>query len=128
MASTKLPAETTIGDVVSSLDDPIAYVRGVLENMTACRRKHGSATVSIGLMGTGKAPHYRVAPQNFILDVVEGKDLSAYFVAHHGRSHQEMTDWGSDELRVTHWSRGSMTYEQVQGLLGELRGFKRKKA
>ena len=60
MAKTPLPPSATIVDVVQGLDDPEEYVRGVLENLLACRREtEGPVQVRIGIKGRGKWPLMR---------------------------------------------------------------------
>ena len=112
--------------------------------MLACKKEHGTAFVRIGTTGRGIVPHYRVEPEltkehikemdkAFKHYVAEEKEdawkmiLPTQFVAYHGSNHKRL-DWGIRELQPVHWSMGRMSYEDVQNLLGELRGFKRKKS
>ena len=129
----QLPDSATIEDVVNTLENPIDYVRQVFGNMTAIRREHGSAVVSIGTTGRGIFPHYRVDPGRSIeaihkmLQEEEGGEelLDAHFVAFHGRNHKQL-DWGPGELHGEHWSASHMTWEEVRELLGRLRGYERR--
>ena len=126
MASIKLAANATIADIITKLDNPVEYVRSVLGNMLDCNKEHGEAFVRIGTTGRGIVPHYRVEPK-LNIDVFENDDLwAAHFVAFHGRNHKRL-DWGLRELRVENWSRGNMSYKEVQNLLGTLRGYTGKK-
>lgn len=116
----------TIKDIVNTLANPKEYVRKVLENMIACKKEHGLASVAIGKTGRGIVPNYRVSPD--ILSDWQGKiDPGEFFKAYNGRSHKRIEDWDVWELREEHWSDLRMSFEQVQNLLGELRGFQRKR-
>ena len=131
MARPKLPENATISDVLGLLENAEEFVRGALGNMTAFKKKHGSAFVRIGVTGIGAFPHYRVEPagsaDDFLKDFIAGdKNLERHFTAYHGRNHKQL-DWGVAELRGEHWSTGIMNYDAIQHLLGELRGFKAKK-
>ena len=46
-----LATDSTIADVVSTLDKPIEYVRRVLEKLERCKRAHGDAQVRVGVRG-----------------------------------------------------------------------------
>ncbi len=119
-----LPRNTKISDIVDSLDDAEAYVRGVLENMYLCRKEHGSALVRVGITGRGIFPHYRVAPAGDQSgDVSIGglkKFLDNNFVAYNGRNHEELP-WDFLELKEVHWSEAAMEIDEVKALLGRLR-------
>ena len=125
-----LPRNTKISDIIDSVDDAEAYVRGVLENMYKCRREHGSALVKVGTTGRGISPHYRVAPAGDQSgDVsIEGfeKFLDTNYVAYDGRSHEKLP-WGPLELKEAHWSEADMAFHEVEALLGQLRkpGYRR---
>jgi len=49
MLHVPLPLNSTLRDVVATLDDPIEYVRRVLEHMATCKKCFRTATVTIGL-------------------------------------------------------------------------------
>jgi hypothetical protein len=55
-----LALDSTLADVLATLAKPENYVRGMLENMYACKREHGNATARIGITGGGVAPNYRI--------------------------------------------------------------------
>ena len=125
MGKHELAGKSTICDIIEKLDDPEEYLRSVLENMLACRKKHGTAFVRIGTTGRGIAPHYQVAPEFTWDSFAKEELLAAQFVAFHGRSHKQF-NWGIEELQLEHWSDGTMSFDEVQNLLGSLRGFSRK--
>jgi len=126
--TSKLPDDATVAEVLPTLRNPEDYLRGMLENMMLCKREHGGASVRIGTTGLGITPHYRVEPDKDYLDVVlkDGGDISPYFVAYHGSNHKRL-DWGFDELQTSNWSAKLMTLNEIQVLLGNLRGFRRKR-
>jgi hypothetical protein len=119
------PHTSSLRDVVQTLDRPDHYLRGVLGNMILCRKEHSSANVRIGTTGRGIAPHYRIEPDDLTLTewFDDATDLSAFFRAYHGRSHK-LLGWSQGELKHDSWSRSSMSFDEVQQLIGELRGFK----
>lgn len=104
-----LPLDATIDDVRDSLERPDEYVRVVLGNMSACRRKHGNAHVRIGVTGAGKVPYHKITYQydksEQLYDAFDG--VSPFAVA-------------PDDLN---WSTKSMSFDDVRNLLGEIRGF-----
>lgn len=119
----QIESRTTIADLVGFLDDPVEYVRGVLTNMTAVKKQHGSAVVRVGTTGRGVAPHYRVEPDLPDIEQILEQDLSPYFIAFHGRNHEKL-GWDHKQLQNDSWCMGHMTYSEVQTLLGSLRGYK----
>jgi len=65
MATKRVPqkamaADSTIADVVSTLDKPIEYVRRVLEKLERCKRAHGDAQVRLGVRGRAECPNYLI--------------------------------------------------------------------
>jgi hypothetical protein len=124
---------TSLEAVISSLNDPEEYFRGVLANMYKFKDKHGTAFVRMGATGKGKAPHYRIEPvredvsleralQQIIADpaAFEGEDAKNY-IAFHGSSHKRLA-WGSGELQEWNWCRDVLSIEGVKKLLGKVRG------
>src|ERR1700675_142568 len=97
-----LALDTTIADIARTLANPKAYVRGVFENMHACKQEKGSAFVRIGTTGRGIVPHYRVSPDTHqMLDdevLLNPQDdrWSDLFVAFNGRNHRRLP-WASKE-------------------------------
>jgi hypothetical protein len=51
-------------------------------------------------------------------------DQAGYFLAFNGRNHKRL-EWGAKELRGESWSTRAMSYDDVQILLGKLRGIAR---
>lgn len=137
----RISNDATIEDIISTLENPLGYVLGVLSNMTNVRRElrnrqiiaqDDTVAVRIGITGQGKFPHYRIDPNN-LLDALLGqlstdeaqykqskKLLDAHFVAFDGRNHEVIDRWGPTELRDDHWSIGRMTRDEVLMLRGTL--------
>jgi hypothetical protein len=120
MPVTRLRPSDTLSDILDTLKEPSEYVRGVLGNLMTCKKEHGSACVRIGTTGGGISPHYRIEPDGAFSrdDWLEEKFWQAY----NGRNHKKL-DWGFAELRDQHWSPSSMSFDEVQSLLGKLRKF-----
>lgn len=130
-----LADDVTLRDLVRAhtLNQPVRYVRGLLENMVACRQRFGTATVQLGITGEGRSPHYRVSPVpdpeedfetslDYTVDAWNtGHDPQQRYAAFHGMSHDPLAI-APNELKGGHWSSGRSDFEEVQALLGELRG------
>jgi hypothetical protein len=106
-----IPDDSTISDVVSTLKNPELFVRGVLENMYACRREYPgeTITVSIGVVGKGIVP-------NYFIEHSEGP--FPVFGIFNGRSHKTFVE---EEDAKSSWSRKTMTLDEVAQLIGQLR-------
>jgi hypothetical protein len=122
----RLTTDATIAEIVDKLGDPEEYVRCVLGNMLDCEKRYGNASVRIGTTGHGIAPHYRVEPTKFD-DIDQAIDSIKDLVAFHGRSHKQL-DWTLFQLQNLHWSTRAMSRHDIQTLLSDLRGYKRKES
>jgi hypothetical protein len=78
--------------------------------MNPCFVKHGNARVRIGITGEGKIPYHKVT-------FMSADGHEQFYDAFAGESRFQ----GVKVLENT-WSTGFMTYEDVQALLGKLRG------
>lgn len=130
-----LDSDVTLRDLVNAqtLNEPVSYVRGVLGNMMECRKQFGTATVQLGITGEGRSPHYHVSPapdpdedvdsfiEYFFTAMRTGHDPKQRYAAFHGMNHERM-NIEPGELRHTHWSSERSDFEEVQAMLGELRG------
>lgn len=110
MAS-KLAPDATIADVVTTLQKPEEYVRVVLANMSACKRIHGNAMVKIGITGLGQVPYHKISY------VAPGGD-EELFDAFDGKHRFEGVEVGT-----ARWSTATMSFEEVQTLLADIRGY-----
>lgn len=126
----KLSGDETIRDIIGSLAKPENYVRGVLSNMAEFRRRDIEPIVRIGTTGQGIYPHYCLEPADRH-DADPNDQLKALdqycetLTAFNGRNHKPM-EWSFMEIRGEHWSNGFMSFDEVQSLLGELRGYRGK--
>lgn len=111
--ATKLAPDATIADVLPTLQKPEQYVRVVLANMSACKRIHGNGLVRIGVTGLGQVPYHKISY------VADGEEV--LFDAFDGKHR-----FDGVEVGTSRWSTATMTFEAVQSLLGDIRGFPRK--
>lgn len=103
--------DATLADVRHTLLEPERHVATVLGTMSPCRKEHGNAHVRIGITGEGKVPYHKVA----YLDESGNEQLYAAF---DGKN--------KNEEYIVHektWSTKSMSFAEVQSLLGDIRGF-----
>ena len=141
-----LDPNETIRSLVAkhTLNAPNTYVLGVLRNMAAWRREHPDSVpiVRVGVSGDGRAPHYRVSPlpagvgiddnPEIAIEEIDqwlaakrtGEDPHGHFAVYRGTGHGEL-ELSPAELTTHNWSGARMTYEEVEALLGELRGIKK---
>lgn len=132
---TTLPLDATIINVLATLAKPEGYVRGMLENMYACKREHGNTTARLGITGGGVAPNYRIEFENddYALKVGGVSFFKIGIVGvFDGRSHK-LIEWidnvaQEDGIPVhdSHWSNRAMTIDDVSMFLGRIRGTKRR--
>ncbi|MDW9358925.1 hypothetical protein [Sinorhizobium meliloti] len=112
-----LPADCTLWSLKGNLKDPKEFVRQVLGNMTGHQR---DCQIRLALDCPALYPDYQV--EFFIYDDVEGEEIAFAQTAavFKGRGHREVTYDGTELNRP--WSSKTMTFLEVQQLLGELRG------
>lgn len=124
----QIAPNATIADVVDRLTSPEDYVRGVLGNLFA-NNAEGSAVVRIGVKGRGLVPHYRLDRMSpgFSLSDKPPTPVFSVIGAFHGRNHKPLVDEleAPDILRDENWSGGFMTLNEVQTLIGAIRGPRR---
>jgi len=103
----------TITDALPTLANKEEYVRAILGNLMDCKRKHGNANVRIGIGGTTKVPSHKVS-------YLDAAGQEVIFGAYAGKSPAK------DDVAVRDdpWSSATMSFPEVQSLLGELRNFK----
>lgn len=114
MAREQIPRNATIADVLPTLADQEDYVRRVLSTLSGMRREHGDVVVRIGVTGKGFLPNYRVD---------HAGELSVPISAFDGATHKPFSEVAS--IDTDNWSTGSMTLDDVRGLLGRIRGLSR---
>ena len=119
-----LPRDATIASVIHTLDKPEDYVRGVLGNMLHHKREFGGAQVRIGTTGRGIVPHYQIEAKGSF-ETTALADALFKDVVFNGRNHERLP-WDWTETKGDHWGTATMSFEEVQGLLGDLRHYKHK--
>lgn len=108
----EIASDATLADIRDRLTKPEDHVATVLLTMQPCRKAHGNAYVRIGITGTGKVPYHKVV----FLDADGAEQLFGSF---DGRN----MDAGNKVHEDT-WSTRTMSFAEVQALLGEIRGIK----
>jgi hypothetical protein len=123
-----LPPDVILTDDAIKLRYPLRYVRGVIGNMFDFKKDHGDVFLRLGTTGIGAAPHYRLQKDpttggtsvGEIVAHLHDGTIAEYFSAFSGLNHMPL-EWGRDELITSNWSKRSMSLEEVQKYLGELR-------
>lgn len=110
----KIAADATLEDVLPTLLKPEDHVATVLATMQPCRRQHGNAHVRIGITGTGKVPYHKVV----YIDDDGTEQLFGSFDGHNPDAGHKVHD--------STWSSRSMSFVEVQALIGRIRGYKPK--
>ena len=116
-ATTTIPDDSIVADVVTQLDNPIEYVRRVLEKLERCRRAHGDAQVRIGVRGRVECPNYLI---EYALEDRKTQKRTVFAdAAYSGSTHRELAPKHIEETR--NWSREEMNVTAVSALIGRLR-------
>ena len=112
-----MATDSTIADVVQTLDNPVEYVRRILEKLERCRRAHGDAQVRIGVRGRAECPNYLI---EYILEDKKSHEKSVFAdAAYSGSTHRELAPRHIEETQ--NWSREEMNVTAVSALIGRLR-------
>lgn len=114
---TSMPLDSTIADVVETLDHPVEYVRRVLEKLERCRRAHGDAQVRIGVRGRAECPNYLI--ESVHEDAKSHQAVVRPEAAYSGSTHRELAPRHIEEAR--NWSPEEMNITAVSALIGRLR-------
>jgi len=121
--------DARVTDVVHTLDDPIEYVRGIVESFITYQFDKKEAVVKIGVSGKGIIPNYCIEEygDHTSIKAESGPLISTNIKLRncfHGRNHKEILD---DSFIGGDWSSASMKFAEVQTLLGQLRSDKKAK-
>ena len=108
-----LQPDATITDALPGIIGKEEYVRQIVGNLMECKRAHGNASVRIGITGDGTAPYNRISYFN---DAEKEIAFGAFVGASPFKNSMRVND--------DTWSTASMTFAEVQAVLGELRQFK----
>ena len=119
-------SDARISDVVHLLDDPIDYVRGVIECLYSYPSDRKAAVVRIGIWGKGIIPNYCIeeysGPASATYQVENAKAAAPTNLKRRhcfrGRNHRRILDV---RFIGEKWSSASMNLADVQVLFGELR-------
>lgn len=112
--------DAKIEDVVPTLSNPIEYLRGIVGSFVEHGFDRGKSIVRIGVTGRGIVPNYSIeTPCEQQLGPLHSS-VSERKVFN-GSSHNEILD---DSPYGDGWSSRSSTFDEVQDLLGKVRGFK----
>lgn len=117
---TTIPENATIADVVAGLDNPVEYVRRVLEKLERCRRAHGDAQVRIGVRGRTECPNYLI--EYIREDVKTRQKFTRPDAAYSGSTHRELAPRHIEEAK--NWSPEEMNITAVSALIGRLRNLR----
>ncbi|MCJ2030745.1 hypothetical protein MKK50_15320 [Methylobacterium sp. J-043] len=122
-----LPEGSTVVTISHLLAEKDEYVRKALNNFRPEYKKNPNATLTIGLMGDGKYPNYRIDQPLNGTDVNDGLDVSIDWpeLVFRGRSHDKLVD--PSKVKFDNWSRSSVKYLELETLLGEMRRLKKLK-
>lgn len=112
-----ISADATIADVVGILDEPIEFVRRVLEKLEHCRRAHGDAQVRMGVRGRAGRPNYLI--EYIFEDAKSGRQSTRPVAAYSGSTHRELAPRHIEE--TANWSPEEMNITAVAALIGRLR-------
>lgn len=123
MPAEKIAGDATLHNLTGPLEQRKEYVRLVLKNFPGTSSDNTVHVLRIGVQGTGQTPHYRFEPQS---PISPDENIHSKKIVFNGRNHEEMTAFKIEEMRDEHWSSKTMDYLEVQTLLGDLRGFKKK--
>ncbi len=109
--------DAVIADVIDEIDNPIEYVRRVLEKLERCRRAHGNAHVRIGVRGRTERPNYLI---EYLHEDPKSRASSVrQDAAYSGSTHRELAPKHMEDAR--NWSPEEMNVTAVSSLIGRLR-------
>jgi hypothetical protein len=111
-----------IDDVLHTLADPIEYIRGIVGSFVEYRFDRAESIIRIGISGHGIVPNYSIETPCEPNPAQMNSRVSKRYVLN-GRNHREIL--GDCPIGES-WSSESMTFSEVQTLLGRLRESKRK--
>ena len=106
----------TLQDVLPTLNSPEAYIRGIFRHLDECKTKHGSALVCIGAATRGLIPDYRVSFRD-----ETGQEF--VFGTFYGDDHSQIRSVGPANGI---WGSSTISFDDVQNLLGKIQGWKGK--
>lgn len=110
----KLSKNATLRDVRALLANPEDFVRKAFGVIRTAWKEDNGVTLRLGITGTGQFPNYRIESSGGIP-----------ILALDGANHQPWPD-GEQFDGVGTWSSTTMSKNEVEELLGEIRNFPKK--
>lgn len=108
--------DATLRDAKSGLADPEHFISQAFGVMHRIAKDHGDVRLRLGVTGTGQFPNYRIEDAN------SGEAVAAL----NGANHEPWPE-GEKFDGVGTWSESTMSKQEVEELLGEIRNFSRKR-
>lgn len=112
----KLPADATLRDLKLSASERESFVRRAFGVIHQAAKDDPNVVLRLGVTGTGQAPNYRL----------EKGEAGTLIMAINGANHQPWNEGDKFDGSCT-WSEATMSKADVEGLLGEIRNFSRKR-
>jgi hypothetical protein len=102
-----LPPNSTLQDVLDSLDRPKHYVTGMLKRLEECASIYDNSEIVIGITGNGNRPYYQIRYMK------EGELIiyNAFFDNHVSFSKEQL----GTEIGVN-WSSRALSLEDVRNI------------
>ncbi len=115
----RLPADATLRSIVGNLEHPEEFVRAVFANMRGGRDELG---MRVALNSNPQIPDYCIEMYFEERNTAGEWEIVGcqFLAAFSGRNHKESPLTGGETARL--WSNESMSWENVQILLAQLRG------
>lgn len=121
-----LPHDATVKALTGLPAKREEYVRRVLENFYTLGPGHAGFVVRIGVQGKGHSPHYKfeAAVPVTMNDVPAGVSQDTFEIFN-GLNHKKMAAFEMEAVQDQHWSTQTMTFAEIQAVLGELRAHRK---
>ncbi len=120
-------SDSRIEDVLHTLNHPEKFVCGIVASFIHGRFCSDEAIIRIGVSGNGIAPHYCIEQGRETIKLggqidpsLTGKEIVAHLrrAIFNGRTHNPILD---DAPKGLSWSSETITFTEVQALLGRIR-------
>ena len=124
-----LAFDATIADIVDKLREPEEYVRRALGNFHDVLMQEPTAKIKIGVTGNGAYPNYKIdrltppPDDDPVRKALFPDGIMRSERVFNGRTHRLLVD--PEKVRRENWSLRSMTFNELQTLLGQIRKVKR---
>lgn len=127
MPTPTLAPNATLADVAGTLLKPDDYVRIAYFKMKELEKEHGPLVLRIGIMGTGKVPHYRFDELSRSVIFDREHIHSIPVAAFNGRNHEPLVPEGEepDILHERNWSTRGLNFADIEDVFRKIRGITR---